>query len=89
MATLFARHDVADFDVWKQAYDDFGAARRSAGVTAEGVYQTDGNPNDVTVYHEFDSMEAAKAFGSSAELRETMVGAGVQGEPTIWFANKI
>jgi len=89
MATLFVRHSVGDFDVWKRAYDDFDAVRRSSGVTADGVYQADGNPNDVTVFHDFDSMEAAKAFAASAELREAMVGAGVQGEPTIWFANKV
>jgi hypothetical protein len=27
MATLFVRHDVADFGVWKQAYDAFDAER--------------------------------------------------------------
>jgi len=89
MATLFVRHNVADFDVWKQAYDDFDAARNSSGVIADGVYQADGNPNDVTVFHDFDSMEAAKAFAASTELREAMVDAGVQGEPTMWFAKKV
>lgn len=88
MATLFVRHDVSDFARWKQAYDDFDATRRSMGVTAAGVYQEDGNPTNVTVYHHFDSIEAAKAFAASAELRETMQKAGVAGEPTIWFANQ-
>jgi quinol monooxygenase YgiN len=87
MATLFVRHDVSDFAHWKQAYDDFDARRQSMGVTGAGVYQEDGNPNNVTVYHHFDSIEAAKAFAASTELRETMEKAGVAGEPTIWFAN--
>ena len=88
MATLFVRHDVADFGQWKRAYDAFDEERRSMGVTGHGVYQTDGNPNDVTVYHDFESMDAAKAFAGSERLREVMQQAGVQGEPMVWFTTK-
>jgi hypothetical protein len=48
-------------------------------VTSHGVYQADGNPNDVTAYHEFGTMQAAKAFAGSARLQEVMKSAGVQG----------
>jgi len=88
MATLFVRHDVADFGTWKQAYEDFTPERESMGVTGHGVYQADGNPNNVTIYHHFENMEAAKAFMQSPRLREVMMAAGVQGEPTVWFATK-
>jgi len=88
MATLFVRHNVADFGQWKRAYDAFDEERRSMGVTGHGVYQTDGNPNDVTVYHDFESMDAAKAFAGSERLREVMQQAGVQGEPIVWFTTK-
>lgn len=85
MATLFVRHQVADFDAWKKVYDEFDAERRTMGVTSHGVYQLDGNPNDVTVYHEFDSMDAAKAFVADPRLRNAMEHAGVQGQPDIWI----
>lgn len=88
MATLFVRHDVADFGKWKKAYDEFDEERRSMGVTDDGVYQAEGKPNDVTVYHEFNTMEAAKTFANSGRLKEVMKGAGVQGEPIIWFTKK-
>ena len=88
MATLFVRHNVEDFGTWKRAYDAFGEERRSMGVTGHGVYQTDGQPNDVTVYHHFESMDAAKAFAGSGRVREVMQQAGVQGEPIVWFTNK-
>jgi quinol monooxygenase YgiN len=88
MATLFVRHDVADFGVWKQAYDAFDAERMTMGVVGDGVYQAEGNPNDVTIYHHFESMDAAKAFMNSDRLREVMMAAGVQGEPSVWFATK-
>lgn len=89
MATLFVRHDVSDYERWRKAYDDFDAERKSMGVTDDGVYQADENPNDVTVYHEFDSIQAARAFAGSTRLREVMKSAGVEGEPRIWFTNKV
>jgi len=89
MATLFVRHKVADFGQWKKAYDDFDAERKSMGVTSHGVYQADGAPNDITAYHEFDTMEAARAFAGSARLQEVMKSAGVEGAPDIWFATRV
>ncbi len=59
------------------------------GVTGHGAYQADDNSNNVTAYHHFDSMDAAKAFASSDSLREAMGAAGVVGMPDIWFGNKI
>jgi quinol monooxygenase YgiN len=89
MATLFARHTVSDFKTWKQAYDNFEPVRQSMGVTSHGAYQADDNPNDITVYHEFDSLAVAHAFAESQQLRDAMQNAGVQGAPTIWFAQRI
>jgi hypothetical protein len=88
MATLFVRHTVQDYAAWRKVYDEFDATRRGLGVTSDGVYQLDGNPNDLTIYHEFDSMGAAKAFAQSGELREAMGRGGVAGTPDIWFAQR-
>ena len=89
MATLFVRHKVKEFDTWKAAYNAFDAERKTMGVTGHGAYQADGNPNDVTVYHHFDTMNAAKAIADSARLKEVMESAGVTGAPDIWFTNAV
>jgi len=88
MATLFARHDVKDFAAWKAAYDAFDAERQTMGVTDHGVYRADDDPNQVTVYHHFESVDAAKAFAGSARLKEIMEEAGVVGTPDIWITNR-
>ena len=88
MATMFVRHTVADYAAWRKVYDEFDAQRRSMGVTSDGVYQLDGNPNDITAYHVFAAMDAAKAFAGSTELREAMGRAGVVGTPDLWFAQR-
>jgi len=88
MATLFVRHRVEDFRIWKAAYDAFNAERQKMGVVGHGVYQTEGDPNEVTVYHHFESMDEAKAFADSPRLKEVMESAGVTGVPEAWFTTK-
>jgi hypothetical protein len=88
MATIFVRHDVKHFGNWKKAYDDFDAERRAMGVTGHGVYQTEGRHDNVTLYHHFDAMDAAKAFVNSDRLKQVMEQAGVIGEPEVWFTER-
>jgi hypothetical protein len=88
MTTMFVRHQVSDYAKWRQAYDDFHATQRRLGVTADAVYRTADDSNDVTVTHDFASLEAAQQFLASDEVRQAMEQAGVAGEPTIWFADR-
>ena len=88
MATMFVRHSVSDYKTWRKAYDEFASVQKAKGVTAQAVYQAADNPNDITVTHEFATVEAAQAVAGSAELKNAMQNAGVTGAPTIWFTNR-
>jgi hypothetical protein len=88
MTTLFVRHQVADYKQWRQVYDAFAPTQKTLGVQDQAVYQTIENPNDITVRHEFATLEAAQAFAGSPELRAAMQDAGVEGAPTIWFTTR-
>lgn len=88
MATMFARHHVTDYDAWRRVYDDLAPTQKRMGVVAEAVYRAADDPDDVTITHEFGTLEAAQAFAASNELHDAMVSAGVQGAPTIWFTNR-
>jgi lysozyme family protein len=85
---MFVRHTVANYQAWRKTYDDFASVQKSLGVTAEAVYQAADNPNDVTITHEFPTLERAQAFVKSDQLKSAMQSAGVVGAPTIWFNNK-
>jgi hypothetical protein len=89
MTTMFVRHTVSDYKTWRKAYDDFAPVQKAKGVTAEAVYRAVENPNDITVTHEFATIETAQAFAESAELKKAMQNAGVAGTPTIWFTNRV
>jgi heme-degrading monooxygenase HmoA len=75
---MLVRHRVADYDAWKQAYDDFRDNQRRGGVRFHQVLRSPEDPNLVVVTHVFDDEEAAKAFADSPELREAMARAGVE-----------
>jgi quinol monooxygenase YgiN len=88
MIRMFARHPVSNYAAWKQTYDAFDAERQKLGVRGDAVFQAAGNPNDVTVWHDFEDLAAAQAFASSERLKEVMTKAGVTGEPTVWFTRQ-
>ena len=89
MATLFVRHTVSDYKAWRKVYDEFAPVQKAKGVTAKAVYQAAENANDITVTHDFATLDAAHAFANSEDLKKGMQSAGVVGAPTIWFTNKV
>jgi len=88
MTTLFVRHTVSDYKAWRKVYDSFAPTQKAGGVTAQAVYQAADNPNDVTITHDFASLERAKAFTENPELKAAMQKGGVVGAPMVWFTNK-
>ena len=85
MATLLVRHSVQDFGKWKKIFDEDADARKNAGSKGGRLYQASDNPNDVTVVLHWDSIEHAKKFAESPDLKHTMENAGVTGQPQIRF----
>lgn len=89
MIRMFVRHQVTDFAKWKQAYDNFDGERKGMGVVGDAVFTSADDPNDVTAWHDFDSLQSAQAFIGSERLREVMSEAGVAGEAVVWFTSPV
>jgi hypothetical protein len=85
---MFIRHRVEHYARWRQGYDDFDEERKGMGVVGDAVNQSADDPNDLTVWHDFEMLEAAQEFNSSPRLREVMANAGVAGEPQIWLTTE-
>jgi hypothetical protein len=82
-ATLIVRHRVDDYATWRSAYDGADALRQQYGCTGEQVTTDPADQQEVYVLHWFPSVEQARAFAESDELREAMGRAGVSGAPRI------
>jgi hypothetical protein len=74
---------VRDYAAWRKEYDSVKPLQTAGGVLEESVYQDPKNPNDVVVLHRFANQSKASAFAESAELRDAMQRAGVEGQPRV------
>ena len=82
---LVVRHKVADFATWKKVYDSHRAKQKEAGLTERHLMRGTDVPNETIVVFEAADMGKARAFASSADLHETMMRAGVQDKPDVYF----
>jgi len=57
-------------------------------VVAECVYRNVDDPRDLTVWHDFKTAEAAKAFAALPELKAAMRELGVVGQPSVWITRE-
>ena len=86
-AWLVVTHKVQDLAHWKLGFDSTNALKKPHGWKRSNIYTLDGDRNNVMVVEEFATMEGAKAFAGSPELRAAMGKAGVVGAPDIRFVN--
>jgi hypothetical protein len=89
MATVLIRHRVADFSKWKPAFDEHETERRRAGFTGHTLYRQADDPNTVITVFTVEDLNRAKEFAASENLRSTMVRAGVEGPPEVWFVESV
>lgn len=85
MIHVLVRHKVSDFTSWKQAFDAHLHARMAAGETGCRVFQSVEDPREVTLLLDWDSVDKARRFVSSNDLRNAMQGAGVVGDPDVHY----
>lgn len=85
LAGLIVRHAVADFAVWKRAFDDHAGARSEAGIVGYAINRSVDDPNLVIVYLQARSIDQLHAFAESPALKESMQRAGVVSPPELSF----
>ena len=72
MVHVFIRHKVKDYGTWRQVFDEFAAKRREGGEVAFKIAGISGEPNNLCLFFEWQSVAKAKAFLGSAELAREM-----------------
>ena len=85
MAHMLVRHKVADFEKWKQVYEEHHSAREAAGLENIHLWRNEDDPNEVLILFEAADFSKAKALTNSPDLKESMEASGVQGRPEIVF----
>ncbi len=89
MATVFLKHEVADYSAWKPLYDADLPRHNAAGLKEIGVYREASDENMVLVIFEAENLEVFKEMLQSEDLAEKMKEAGVLTKPEVWVGNPI
>ncbi|MGB1937513.1 MAG: hypothetical protein ACPH5P_06750 [Akkermansiaceae bacterium] len=89
MAHILIRHKVADFETWKQVYDDHLPAREAAGLENLGLWRNDDDPSEVLILFSASNLAKAKELIHSPDLKQSMEASGVQGQPDIVFMSGV
>ncbi|MFY9560946.1 MAG: hypothetical protein WAQ52_11990 [Terriglobales bacterium] len=89
MINVLVRHEVADYPAWKSAFESALDWRHKNGERGCRIFHSAGNTNDLTLLFEWESLETARAFMASEELRARMAKAGVKGQPRIEFITEM
>jgi heme-degrading monooxygenase HmoA len=79
------RHKVADYVRWKEAFDGHLSARKAAGEVGNRVLLSVDDPHEVTLLLDWDSLERARRFAKSDDLKQKMQQSGVVGDPDVSF----
>lgn len=62
MHTLHIEHRIADFDVWKSAFDRFADVRARSGVQGERIQRPIDDSGYIMIDLDFDTAADAEAF---------------------------
>jgi hypothetical protein len=85
MGTLIVRHKVKDYAKWRPFFDGHVAKQQAAGLTHPRVLRSADDKNELVIMFDYMDARKAKEFAGSADLKETMMKAGVSDQPTIYF----
>jgi heme-degrading monooxygenase HmoA len=85
MANILVHIKVEDYNKWKPVFDGHASFRSEMGSKSGKVLHISDNPNDIFILFEWDSIENAKKFSQSDNLKEAMKNSGVISMPEIYF----
>ncbi len=89
MAYLLVRHKVKDYAKWKIVFDEHAATRKTGGSGGGHLFRNADNPNETVIIYKWDSIEKAKKFAQSEDLKKTMQRAGVIDKPDVYFLEEV
>ena len=88
MVFVIARHKVADYVKWRQAFEGAVAMRKAGGEKSVRIFRTVDDPNNLVLFMEWDSLENCQKFMQSEDLQKDMQEAGVMEQPDINILNE-
>jgi hypothetical protein len=86
---MIVRHKVANYDKWLTSFESADSLKAAHGLHNDVVGRTVNDSNILVVATTADDPSKAKAFGSSAELKQAMQKSNVISKPTMNFMTTV
>ena len=85
MTTLSIHLKIAEYPKWRAAFDALDPVRRQFGQTGYSVFRSASDPLELTVHTQWPSLEQARAYAISPDLKSALQQAGVVSQPEVAF----
>ena len=89
MVFVLVDHKVKDYAKWKPVFDKSMPMVKKGGAKGGKLFHVSGEPNHVCVLAEWDTLDNAKKFFASADIKKAFDESGVIGTPMIVYLDKI
>ena len=78
MVKLMAHLKVKEYNTWKNVFDSMRSVWANFGSKEEKVFKAEGTTNEVVVMLGWDTLDRAKKFRDSQEIKDAMQRSGVE-----------
>jgi len=89
MRHVFVRIKLEDYARWRPVFGEFAGLRKTVGSKGAHLFQKSDSPDEVVLLFEWDSVEKARQYFQSEELRRGMQRAGVSGPPDVQYLSEV
>ena len=89
MVHVLVKHKVKKKEKWKSVFDEHSDFRKTGGEKGARLFRQVDKPNDIVIIIEWDTIENAKKFYESDDLKKVMKDAGVMMKPYIYFLEEV
>jgi heme-degrading monooxygenase HmoA len=89
MMHTIMRVKVKDYDKWKIVFDGNSATRKTAEAKGGRLFHNVDDSSEVIIYLRWETMENARKFFNSEELKKRMQESGVIDKPDIFYLEEV
>lgn len=89
MAYLLSQLKVKDYSKWKPIFDEFADIRKKYGSKGGRLFRNADNPNEPVILLEWESIEKARKYTQSEDIKKAFERGGVIGKPEFYFLEEV
>ncbi len=89
MAYLLLMEKVKDYSKWKPVIDELAKNRKEYGSQGGRIFHLADKPNELGILYEFESIEKAKKYAQSADVKKKIERAGIIGKSEFYYLEEV